>query len=215
MTGSGRPAMTMRRHHGGFSLLEMLVVLIVLGFLMLGLNQGVRTGLGFWTVQSRQIGNTAELDTSARILRMLLTGLPIAPAAAINPGAAPMALSFAGAADHLTFVGDLPTGLGTTRRADITIEVRGGRLVLVWSPHRHELASTKPASNDTELLRGVARLDLAYWGTTAPDSPASWLAQWDGPAIPQLVRIRLTFAKGDTRHWPDMIVAPQLWSPAI
>jgi general secretion pathway protein J len=207
--------MAMCRHHRGFTLLEMLVVLIVLGFLMLGLNQGVRTGLGFWTVQSRQIGNTAELDTTARILRMLLTGLPIAPAAAINPGAAPMALSFAGAADHLTFVGDLPTGLGNTHRADITIEARGGRLVLVWSPHRHELASTKPASNDTELLRGVARLDLAYWGTTAPDLPASWLAQWEGPAIPQLVRIRLTFAKGDARHWPDMIVAPQLWSPAI
>jgi general secretion pathway protein J len=207
--------MAMCRHHRGFTLLEMLVVLIVLGFLMLGLNQGVRTGLGLWTVQSRQIGNTAELDTTARILRMLLTGLPIAPAAAINPGAAPMALSFAGAADHLTFVGDLPTGLGNTHRADITIEARGGRLVLVWSPHRHELASTKPASNDTELLRGVARLDLAYWGTTAPDLPASWLAQWEGPAIPQLVRIRLTFAKGDARHWPDMIVAPQLWSPAL
>jgi general secretion pathway protein J len=215
MTGRSRPAVATCRPHGGFSLLEMLVVLIVLGFLMLGLNQGVRTGLGFWTVQSRQIGSTAELDTTTRILRMLLTGLPIAPAAAINPGAAPIALSFAGAADHLTFVGDLPTGLGTTNRADITIELRGGRVVLVWSPHRHELASTKPASNDTELLRSVARLDLAYWGTTAPDSPPGWLAQWDGPAIPQLVRIRLTFAKGDARHWPDMIVAPQLWSPAI
>jgi general secretion pathway protein J len=215
MTGRSRPAVATCRPDGGFSLLEMLVVLIVLGFLMLGLNQGVRTGLGFWTVQSRQIGSTAELDTTTRILRMLLNGLPIAPAAAINPGAAPIALSFAGAADHLTFVGDLPTGLGTTNRADITIELRGGRLVLVWSPHRHELTSTKPASNDTELLRGVARLDLAYWGTTAPDSPPGWLAQWDGPAIPQLVRIRLTFAKGDARHWPDMIVAPQLWSPAI
>ena len=215
MTGRLRPIAAKRPPHNGFSLLEMLVVLIVLGFLMLGLNQGVRTGLGFWTVQSRQIGGMAELDTTARVLRMLLTGLPITPAAAINPGAVPMALSFAGAADHLTFVGDLPTGLGTTRRADITIELRGGRLVLAWSPHRHELTSTKPASNDTELLRGVARLDLAYWGTTAPDSPAGWLAQWDGPAIPQLVRIRLTFGKGDVRHWPDMIVAPQLWSPAI
>jgi general secretion pathway protein J len=215
MTDRSQPVPAMRRHAGGFSLLEMLVVLIVLGFLMLGLNQGVRTGLAFWTVQSRQIGGTAELDTTARILRMLLTGLPVAPAATVNPGAAPIALAFTGAADHLSFVGDLPTGLGTTRRADIAIQLQGGRLVLVWSPHRHELASTKPVSTDTELVRGVARLDLAYWGATATDSPPGWLAQWDGPAIPQLVRIRLTFANGDGRHWPDMIVAPQLWSPAI
>lgn len=215
MIDHSRAAVAGRLRQGGFSLLEMLVVLIVLGFLMLGLNQGVRTGLAFWTVQSRQVGGTAELDTTARILRMLLTGLPIAPAAAINPGAAPMALAFAGSADHLTFVGDLPTGLGAARRADITVELRGGRLVLAWSPHIHEVTSTKPAMTETELLRGVARFELAYWGITAPDVPAGWLAQWDGPAIPQLVRIRVTFAKGDSRHWPDMIVAPQLWSPVV
>ncbi len=214
MIGRSRPFLTERRHRG-FSLLEMLVVLIVLGFLMLGLNQGVRTGLAFWTVQSRHIGGTAELDTTARVLRMLLAGLPIAPGASVNPGAPPLALSFAGTADHLAFVGDLPTGLGTLRRADIALELRGSRLVMAWSPHRHELASTRPVSTETELLHGVARLDLAYWGTAAPDAPASWLAQWDGPAIPQLIRIRLTFAKGDNRHWPDMIVAPQLWTPVI
>jgi len=32
----------------GFSLLEMLVALTVLGLLMAGLNEGVRTGLGLW-----------------------------------------------------------------------------------------------------------------------------------------------------------------------
>ena len=214
MSDHSRPCVAMRRPRG-FSLLEMLVVLIVLGFLMLGLNQGVRTGLAFWTAQSRHIGGTAELDTTVRVLRMLLTGLPITPAASVNPGTPPLALSFTGTADHLAFVGDLPTGLGTLRRADIALELRGGRLVMVWSPHRHELASTRPASTETELLHSVARLDLAYWGTTAPDAPASWLAKWDGPAIPQLIRVRLTFAKGDNRHWPDMIVAPQLWAPVI
>ena len=67
---------------------------------------------------------------------------------------------------------------------------------------------------ETELLGGVARLEFAYWGTSGADS-ATWLTQWDGPVLPQLIRIRMTFGKGDSRHWPDMIVAPQLWTPGV
>jgi prepilin-type N-terminal cleavage/methylation domain-containing protein len=56
---------------GGFTLLEMLVVVAVLGFLMIGLTQGVRTGLTLWEAQSRRMGETAELDAAARVLRAL------------------------------------------------------------------------------------------------------------------------------------------------
>ena len=60
---------------GGFTLLEMIVVVTVLGFLMIGLTQGVRTGLTLWEAQSRRMGETAELDAAARILRALLSGI--------------------------------------------------------------------------------------------------------------------------------------------
>ncbi len=207
------PRVIVRCRDGGFTLLELLVALTVLGFLMIGLTQGVRTGLDFWNVQNRQIGTTAELDSTARVLRALLTGIPIIPAAAANVGGPPVATSFVGKADQLTFVGDLPTGLGGTRRADITLALSGGRLVLLWSPRRHELTGAKPAPAKTELMRGVDRLELAYWGVSSSVAAAGWLAQWDGPALPKLIRIRLTFAKGDSRHWPDFIAAPQLATP--
>jgi general secretion pathway protein J len=203
------------RRDGGFTLLELLVALTVLGFLMVGLNQGVRTGLDFWSVQNRLIGRTAELDSTARVLRALLTGIPIIPAATANVGGPPVASSFAGKADRLTFVGDLPTGLGDTRRSDITLMLSGGRLVLLWSPHRHELAGVTPAPVKTELMRGVDQLLLAYWGVASPGAPAGWLAQWDGPKLPKLIRIRLTFSKGDSRRWPDLIAAPQVSMPDV
>ena len=60
------------------------------------------------------------------------------------------------------------------------------------------------------MIAGVARLEFAYWGSTSPDQPAAWQTQWDGPAPPELVRIRLVFAKGDRRRWPDLIAAPVL-----
>ena len=193
----------------GFTLLELLVALLVLGLLMVGLTQGVRAGLTLWGAQSRRIGETGELDAGARILRTLLSGMWVPPPRLVDPEAA-RAPESAGHPDRLTFIGDLPTGLGTSRRANITLELVQERLVLRWTPHRHEL-TTAPAPEpiETELIRGVAHLDIAYWGSSSPDQPAGWQAQWDNFNIPQLIRVRLAFAKDDRRRWPDLIAAPQ------
>lgn len=193
----------------GFTLLELLVALVVLGFLVVGLTQGVRAGLTMWGAQTRRVGETGELDAGARVLRMLLSGISSPPSGGVFAGTAhPTKLE--GHPDSLTFVGDLPTGLGTTRRADITLELVGERLVLRWTAHRHELTTASaPEPIETELIRGVAHLDIAYWGSSSPDQPAGWQAQWDSFNIPELIRVRLAFAKDDRRRWPDLIAAPQ------
>jgi general secretion pathway protein J len=195
----------------GFTLLEMLVVLVVLGLLVVGLTQGVRAGLTMWDAQTRRVGETSELDAAARILRILLTGIAANPSGGISPGAAGTTAEFEGRPDSLAFVGDLPTGIGSTRRAEIKIELRRERLVLSWTPRRHELSSAPPPKPvETELMGGVERLDLAYWGSPAPGQPPGWQAQWESTGIPELVRVRLGFAKGDRRRWPDLIAASHL-----
>jgi general secretion pathway protein J len=195
----------------GFTLLEVLVVLVVLGLLVVGLTQGVRAGLTMWDAQTRRVGETSELDAAARILRILLTEIPANPSGGVNPGAAGTTTEFEGRPDSLAFAGDLPNGLGSTRRAEIKIELRRETLVLSWTPRRHELSSAPPPKPvETELMRGVERFDLAYWGSPAPGQPPGWQAQWDGPGLPELVRVRLGFAKGDRRRWPDLIAASQL-----
>jgi len=200
-----------RSPHGaesGFTLLEILVVLVVLGFLMVGLAQGVRAGILLWNAQTHRVSETSELDASARVLRALLSGIAASPSAAAAPGAV---AQIKGTADSLAFVGDLPTGLGTTQRADITLEVSGGRLQLRWRRHRHELSiAPAPQPAETELSRGIDHLDLAYWGSPSADRPAGWQTEWDGPGIPELIRVRMRFVAGDRRHWPDLIVATQL-----
>ena len=193
----------------GFTLLELLVALVVLGLLVVGLTQGVRAGLTMWGAQTRRVGETGELDAGARVLRALLSGMWVPPQGGAGRGGVGKT-DIEGRTDTLAFRGDLPTGLGTTRLANITLELRDRRLVLRWSPHRHEATSgPEPVPIETELIRGVERLDLAYWGSPSPDQAAGWQAQWDGPAIPGLIRVRLAFAKGDRRRWPDLIAAAQ------
>lgn len=194
----------------GFTLLEMLVALVVLGFLIIGLTQGVRAGLGMWQVQRHRVAETADLDAAARMLRMLMTRMPavrVGEAASSSNGAAVMK----GSADRFAFVGDLPTGLGNTRRVDITVGFRHQSLVLFWTPHRHELRTgPRESLAETELVHGIERFEIAYWGAPAPGQPAAWQEQWDGPEPPDLIRLRLFFAKGDRRRWPDLIAAPRL-----
>jgi general secretion pathway protein J len=195
---------------GGFTLLEILVVVMVLGFLIIGLTQGVRTGLTLWEAQSRRVGETSELDAAARILRSLLSGIAPPPSLGLAAGGAAGSVELKGSAASLAFVGDLPTGLGTTQRADITLELSRGRLVLRWTPHRHELSTAAAAPpTETELVGSVERLDLAYWGTSPSGQETGWQAQWDGPAIPELIRVRLVFGEKDRRRFPDLIAAPQ------
>ena len=194
----------------GFTLLELIVALSVFGFLLIALNHGVQTGLGIWNIQSRQVNKTWDLDASGRLLRTLLTQIPVSPVASINPGSPPVAIAFTGKADQLSFVGDLPTGFGTDRRADITLRLSGKRFVMNWTPHRHELAGPSPAAGVSEILHGVERLEFSYWGLPSPVASPTWLAAWDGPNLPDLVRVRIGFANGDPRRWPDLIVAPRL-----
>lgn len=193
----------------GFTLLEIIVALLVLGFLVIGLTQGVRAGLQMWDAQRHRLADSSGLDAAARVLRNLLTGIPqVAPEGFAKGEQGDEGVR--GTAARFTFVGELPTGLGTVRRADIRLELNRHRLVLLWAPHLHEILAEPPRPTETELLSGVEDLQLAYWGPPAPGQPAQWLAGWRGPGIPPLIRIRLAFKKGDKRDWPDLIAAPRL-----
>jgi general secretion pathway protein J len=192
-------SMTARRN--GFTLLELLVALTVLGLIMVGIVEGIGYGIKSWDSQARQLDATAELDGIDRVLRELAHG--ISPLR--NNG-------FAGQHDRLSFTGRLPLAMPASRRAaDLTLIVSGDhRLLLRWTPHRHAVSLVAPRVAEVELLRTVQGVEFGYW--PAPYQGGGWRTAL-ADTVPSLIRLHIVFMPGDPRHWPDLIAAPMITAP--
>jgi general secretion pathway protein J len=195
-----RPPCPWRNQHG-FTLLEMLVALAVLGLLLALLGDGVRLGLQTWQAQVRTVAARGDLDAVDRLLRRLVAGM--------DPGSTTVAPLVLGAPDRLAFTAVLPEGAyaGPPAPVDIALGVDAAHwLVLRWTPHRHEPhVGLPPPVREVRLLPGIAGIELAYWPRTPP---FEWRTAWAGPALPGLVRIRLRFAAVGRPAWPDIAAAP-------
>lgn len=192
------------RRAAGFTLLEILVALVVLGFLLVALGQGSRFGTRALNVQTRMIDQREGLEAVDRALRRM-----IEQADAGTPGGeAPVT----GTPSRLAFTTRLPVATVEGQYADTVLAVDGARrLVLRWTPHRHAVRfGPPPGPEEVELLRGVARLEIGYWRRSGE---GGWLGSWSDREPPALIRVRIVFAEGDPRRWPDIVVAPMNGRP--
>lgn len=181
-------------HDRGFTLLELLVALVVFGFVLAGLGQGVRFGFQAWDRQARGIEARDDLDAVDRTLVTLFTRLD------------PMA-GVVGGPHAVTFVSELPVMTQLeNRQADLLLQVDARhRLVLRWTPHLHaKRLAPPPLPRESVLLDNVDRLDVSYWGR---NGPVGWLGAWQDNDPPALVRLRLVFGPADPRSWPDIVAA--------
>lgn len=186
------------RTDGGFTLLEILVALVVFGFLMIGLSQGVRFGLSAWGTQARIIDRRGDMDAVDRTLRRLVREM--------DPGTRTDPPTIAGTEARFAFTSTLPMGAGNGS-ADMLLAVDAShRFLLRWTPHLHALRIGPPPAPHTEvLLTGVARVQFAYW--LAGKAGGAWVRDWTARRLPALVRVRISFLAGDPRHWPDIVAA--------
>jgi general secretion pathway protein J len=188
----------------GFTLLEILVALVVLGFLMVGLSQGVRFGLTAWGMQERIIGRRGDLDAVDRVLRQLVGQM--------DPGTRTDPPQVMGTQVRFAFTSALPI-MADGESADMLLTVDSAhRFSLLWTPHLHakRIAPPPPPHNEV-LLDGIDRVQFAYWRPSS--SGGSWVGAWEGKSLPALVRIHIVFPEGDARHWPDIVAAPLRASP--
>ena len=198
------PVASGRVTRNGFTLLEILVALVVFGFVAAGLAQGVRFGLQAWATQGRRLAQQGDMDAVDRALRRLIEDA--------DGGEADQPPPLRGGAHALALLTRLPSGLAAAGdAAEVAIGVDGEqRLVVRAMPQPHaERLRPEPAIQSV-LLEHVDHIDLSYFAGAAH----AWATVWQAASLPDLVRLRIVFPKGDRRHWPDLVASP-MQSPSV
>jgi general secretion pathway protein J len=183
----------------GFTLIEVIVALVVLGFILAGLAQAQHFGMSAWSLETRLADRAAELERVDRVIR----GLIEAAAPAVSNGDKP----FEGQEHRMVFVTELPDQPEDqpVRRAQVSIGVdERHRLVLRWQPAANAMALVPlPAPKQIVLAEGLERIDLAY--RQAASDGGKWSKVWTDSALPALVQLHFVLPAGHHK-WPDMAV---------
>jgi len=193
----------------GFTLVEVLVALALFGLLAALLFGNVRFGLRAWQAGSGRNELLARSAASQDLLRRLIGNAY--PMSVGTVGTDPL-IDFEGAKDGLSFLADAPIVTGGAGRF---------RFRLLQEQHHDQtdfVVSSTPelASQDTSmttkslLLTDIDHVEFAYSDGRAKGE-AAWNQTWAKRSeLPKLVRVRIAFRSGDTRLWPDLLIAPRI-----
>lgn len=190
----------------GFTLVELLVGLALMGLLSIVLFGGIRFGMRALDAGNERMERAARIQVVQDLLRRQLGQ------AAQLPSAAQKLASFRGRSDSVTFIASFARQDSGARRI-FTLELAGGEqaadLRLSWQALRP--TGVEGSNGTAVLLQDVTGAAFAYYGRRNPDDPARWWTEWNAfDKLPSLIRLRVTFLESEHLRWPDLIVPLRL-----
>lgn len=190
----------------GYSLLELVIALALLGFIAVAMTGGIRFGARAWEVSEQKVESVERLEGAQNLLRSLLQR---AVPRQLDPAFAVDLDLFRGTAEALTFTASAPSAFGAEGLTRFELRVEGDapaqRLLLSWQG-----ANGAAPAKTQELVAGAERIDIAY-AVREQTGGLRWRDSWsDQSGAPVLVMIRALFPKSSNRRWPPLIVRTRI-----
>ena len=193
---------------GGFTLLEVMVAMVLLGIAMSLVMGGFRFTSKAWRSGEETTTRTSDLQVVQRVLHnMVGKSFP----ATVEDGRI-IRYAFIGDEKQIRFTTFLPpypdrAGLYTI---ELTIEQQNKltQLLLRRAPFDEEsfLLGELGDEQETLLLETPSRLAFSYFGAVDDNSDPDWHNQWDAPdQIPQTVRLAVDAGDEQEFDWPDIV----------
>jgi general secretion pathway protein J len=210
MIGDRKVAEARVGREAGFTLVEVLVALALFSLLATLLFNNIRFGLKAWQIGSSQSELLARSTAAQDALRRLIgNAYPMSMASGGNDPS----IDFEGTHETMTFLEDAPVVTGGAGRFRFRLfpERKQDQTDLVISS-TPELANPQEASMTTSsvLVSNIDQVDFSY-SRGGASSQTKWSNSWSKQGgLPMLVRVRVAFRSGDTRLWPDLLIAPRI-----
>jgi general secretion pathway protein J len=199
----------MRRFQRGFTLIEVVVAMVLLGTMMLLLYQGLNFSLRSWDAGNVNGQRVADWRISENFLRREVS--EIYPMRWRDP--ALLKFAFEGKPHEMRFVSSRRAGMSAMGLSLVAIDVEPGK-----EPRTQDLVMRRAqASGDTNdftpldqaqpsvLLPDVSSVDIAYFGAETDFADPAWMDEWKfQQRMPQMVRIVVHNSGG--QELPAMLV---------
>lgn len=194
-------------HSPGFTLVEMIVTLTILGLVSVAMFGGVRFGTAAWRTSAAKVDVGEQIRGAQDFLRRTLTAAyPLLERPPADP-TSPPALSFEGERTGLRARALLVGQAGLQSLSVVTeADAHGLALVAELVP-----PGAKDGTRREIILADLREVEFAYLSPAANGASARWEDRWTGRGrLPELIRIRVAFRASDSRVWPDLFVAPRI-----
>ncbi len=200
-----------RKNQTGFTLMELLVSITLLGLLGVMMVGGLNFGVRVWERTESSVQDQGRVAAVQALLRRQLAqmqplevrGLDRRPRIAIDakPG-------------QLVFIGPVPEylGLGGYHLISLETEAAGAQrnLVMRWEPFTRSQPgmTVSDKARKEVLLGGIKELRFQYLGHDRRGQSTGWKSSWtDSSNLPDLVQAEIVFDEERDEHWPALVAA--------
>jgi general secretion pathway protein J len=214
-----------RTQEAGFSLIELLVSLALLGMVAAILASGLSLGQGSWRRSEEKAQASRSMFDAQTALRRLIEnmqplrsgsqGLRSQASGSQGSGSQDLrAVEFRGSADELDGIVPLPPhiGLGGLYRLHLFRNRSARRLDLTLRAYepRSEAASGDDETGLTTLTSEIDSLELRYFGKAKGEETPNWRNEWrDQEELPSLISIKVGGEKIGV-VWPELLISPRV-----
>ncbi|WP_085907091.1 prepilin-type N-terminal cleavage/methylation domain-containing protein [Kiloniella majae] len=204
---------TYRQKQAGFTLVELLIVLVLVGIIALGLLGGLQFSYKTWDRGRDRSNNFNQVITLQELLRKQAKAFPV------ERNLSSDVRSLEGESDRLRLISSYPSFLSEEGLNQFSYYSDGEHILMDWQSASSK-GDVQASLDDTGLgdtgketrlmLENVSRITFSYYGFPLSGGGRKWLNRWeDRTDLPELIRVKVDFVKNTTQlQWPELTIQP-------